>query len=964
MSPEVEILLQLPSTDARNHWLQEHYPSVHKPLVADLRSAAQLSEQKNPQRTLEIGHILDEVAQLWADGITNAEAHLVQANAHRLMGDLARSLQGYRKASDLYHQLKLPDELANVSIGEIEVHLELGDYAIALELADSSIEYFREGNDEERLGRTLMNRGNIYARMGKLEEALADYEQAKEYFSTLQLSHFLGMIEANQGYILEQLNKFRESEARYLAAQSYFDSAKMAHASAQIEHNLAYLAFAKGEYQQALQLFSHARTVFEQQNAKIDIAFLDLYRSEVYLALNLWDKAVGDLQSAAEYFHAAEMPWEEARSILNRAIGLTHLGELELARTDFDAARTIFERLSTPIWVALVDFYYSFMQLHLTQYEAAKLLSAQAYEVFADVRMLNHAAQCQINLGMIAIAMNNLDEARSHLAQALSVFDDIGLPTILYQYHYGMAQVYQKKDQWDAAQQSYLDAFVHIERLEQNISSDDYKISFRKNKQLVYESYILACLQQGGVEQHEQAFVTLERAKATILLSALERGLENKESFPAGSELATRIRSLQEELAWHYNRLFVPTDEDNRGEGAATLVGLVSERERLLSRLLEQAKEQDHSSGPTSNQPSHPASSLSVTDIQDVLPTGTVLIEYFVSEHAISVFVISQEGFSTITLAVEQSSVLSDLQEVQAQMGRFRHGQPFVQQHSSILLQSTQSTLQSLFAELLEPALEHIDATVATPVDALIIVPHGILHFIPFHALYDGTQYLLQRYRVSYAPSSAILCHLVNRERTNYSAPSIVMGLSDKLIPQAEAEVKIVANLFPAAQLHSQRDATSDMLLKSDGHIPFLHLASHALFRADNPSYSAIKLDDRWLTLHELEALRLRADLVILSACDTGLSQIHAGDELTGFYGLFFRKAAQALTLSLWQVDDSATIELMTRYYAELSRGAMCQVALHIAQLEVLSKHPHPYFWASFILTGNPLHCLLPANNP
>lgn len=95
--------------------------------------------------------------------------------------------------------------------------------------------------------------------------------------------------------------------------------------------------------------------------------------------------------------------------------------------------------------------------------------------------------------------------------------------------------------------------------------------------------------------------------------------------------------------------------------------------------------------------------------------------------------------------------------------------------------------------------------------------------------------------------------------------------------------------------------------------------------------------------------------MVTLSACETGRHQVAVGDELVGLCRGFFAAGTQSLLVSLWMVDDQATAALMRLFYQELQSGRPVHQALRTAQLAILAQHPHPYFWAAFVLSGNPL---------
>jgi CHAT domain-containing protein len=150
----------------------------------------------------------------------------------------------------------------------------------------------------------------------------------------------------------------------------------------------------------------------------------------------------------------------------------------------------------------------------------------------------------------------------------------------------------------------------------------------------------------------------------------------------------------------------------------------------------------------------------------------------------------------------------------------------------------------------------------------------------------------------------------------------------------------------------SDAEATTDALQSASFGCSVLHLACHGLFRADNPMFSSLKLHDAWLTAADVMQLDLAGTLVTLSACESGRNEVFAGDELIGLTRAFLGVGVSSLVVSLWLVQDETTASLMEKYYERLSDGAGPAEALRAAQLAIKDEHPHPYYWAPFVLVG------------
>ncbi len=232
-----------------------------------------------------------------------------------------------------------------------------------------------------------------------------------------------------------------------------------------------------------------------------------------------------------------------------------------------------------------------------------------------------------------------------------------------------------------------------------------------------------------------------------------------------------------------------------------------------------------------------------------------------------------------------------------------------------------------------------------------MVVPHRALHYVPFHALHDGDSYVVERREVSYAPSAGVLRHCLARPEPEFRR-ALLLGVADEQTPRVREEIAALAPLFPEADALLDGQATLAALRERAPTADVLHLACHGQFRPDSPLFSSLKLGDGWLTARDAYTLDLRAGLVTLSACETGVSAVAPGDELIGLVRGFFYAGAPTLLLSLWTVDDEATAELMTDFYTDLRAGSRPAAALRAAQLRQMRARPHPFFWSPFVLTG------------
>lgn len=248
--------------------------------------------------------------------------------------------------------------------------------------------------------------------------------------------------------------------------------------------------------------------------------------------------------------------------------------------------------------------------------------------------------------------------------------------------------------------------------------------------------------------------------------------------------------------------------------------------------------------------------------------------------------------------------------------------------------------------------------------EALVVIPHGPLHYLPFQALRGPRGYLIEDRALSYAPSASVLGYLLSKERGSrrqiLALGNPDVGSSSLALPGAEREVQHIKVLFPEAEVYVRKDATKERLLARAPQNNVVHVGAHAAVDEVDPLYSVIHLASTGsqsgaLEAHEVYEMDLsKVGLVTLSACETGLGKVSRGDEVWGFTRTFFAAGARGVVVSLWPVGDVSTSRLMEKFYAGL-RADSAQQALRAAQLDLLrsADHTHPFFWAAFNIEGD-----------
>ena len=200
-------------------------------------------------------------------------------------------------------------------------------------------------------------------------------------------------------------------------------------------------------------------------------------------------------------------------------------------------------------------------------------------------------------------------------------------------------------------------------------------------------------------------------------------------------------------------------------------------------------------------------------------------------------------------------------------------------------------------------------------------------------------------------PSASVYSLCCARE-SSFRDESLVMGIPDAPRPISKTKPGMRLRRFRKHAFVLGRMPPKRALREHGPSSRFIHIATHGLFRSDNPMFSSIRLGDSHLSLFDLYQLPLSAELVTLSGCSTGLNVVVGGDELVGLMRGLFYAGAQGILVSLWDVHDRSTSEFMRLFYRDLQRYSDKAEAVRAAMLELRQNYPHPYFWAPFVLVG------------
>jgi CHAT domain-containing protein len=936
-------LVDLNDESSQIEFVSRH-PSLLRPeAVVELTDRIREQVRVDVQQALHMADAALLIANRLDDKESLARALRAKANVLYAKGEHASAVELHEQAVVLFEESGKTHEVARTLSGSIQPLQLMGEYSRAFAAGDRARKIFADEGNTWRLARLEINIGNIHYRQDRFAEALACYERAYQGLSASNDPEGIAAVLSNMATCYISLNAFSKALDSYQKARQFCEDHGMPLLVTQADYNIAYLHYLRGEYSKAIEMLRATRLNSKKIGDAYHHALCNLDLAELYLELNLSSEAAELAQQGYEGFRKLDMGYESAKCLAFSAMAASQQGRAFEGLKLFAEAREIFVKEKNQAWPSLIDLYRALVFFNEGRFFEARRHCNEALDSFRSLNLTSKSVVAHLLLARIALRTDDLDQAFQHANGALERVTELEAPLLTYQTHLQLGDIHTAKHDSGSAYASYQIARQALETLRSSLQGEELKIAFIKNRLEVYEHLVELCLSKNtDLAATEEAFTYVEQAKSRSLMDLFVRPAPAlTESSPAQSQLVRSIRDLREELNWYYSRIEREQlqPELPSPERIAALQEQARQREKELVRALQDATEADATQAGL-QMPSH----VSIATIRAAIPPDTLLVEYFRVRDRILACVLGPDTLEICPVTLE-TRVSNLLRLLQFQLSKFRLNPEYLAAVHDSLVQGMQAHLKELYDELIAPIASRLQA------NHLVFVPHGLLHYVPFHALFDGSQHIIERHTVSYSPSASIYAFCQSRT-ANSSGASLVFGIPDQQAPAILEEVQVVSGLLDHAELFVGEDAGESVLRSKGPTSHMIHIATHGRFRQDNPMFSAIRMGDSFLSLFDLYQLRLPVELITLSGCSTGLNVVAAGDELMGLARGLLHAGAQSLVLSLWDVHDKSTAEFMSAFYHGLRQGKPKAKALQGAMLKLKSSYPHCYQWAPFILMG------------
>lgn len=542
---------------------------------------------------------------------------------------------------------------------------------------------------------------------------------------------------------------------------------------------------------------------------------------------------------------------------------------------------------------------------------------------------------------------------------------------LIWQSHYGLARACENRQDISSALEQYRKAIVVLDGLREKLPLRVYNPGFFQDKMEVYTSFIhfLFMLHEKNPSRIylEEAFACAEKSRARGFLDSFKEASVDLK-LPQASDL----REEQKRIAGEISRLQIQLQKKLLSpEQKAGLLRKLEESETAYQDIFVRINRRD----PKAGERRFPGP-FGYADIrQELLGEGTALVEFILGEEYSFAFLATKE-----TLALAKLPAAKNIFPLVSNYLRFLN-------HKERKEFKAKKGGQRLYELLLGKFHTHLQ----NGITKIIIVPDGFLYYLPFESvvMVESTvsgkrrpgSYLIERYEISYGPSASGIIQLRERRKEEHPGKDLLAIANPTLLESqkliyglpydlpdlrfALQEVRSISRFFDSQRatilLGSQ---TEEGRLKSLDWRKYriVHFAAHGVVEDDTWKHSGLLLwreeeseEDGFFQPRDIYLLKLASDLVVLSACQTGKGSLESGEGLLGFAGAFLFAGADSVIVSQWNIVDQSTSRFMEDLYKSLTEGKPIPQALREAKVKMIhSEYSHPYFWAPFILIGDP----------
>lgn len=935
---------------------------------------------------------------------------------HKRLGEFEQSIVFFEKALHINRAINNAkgEFFALLNLGQSLRYLNRQPEAGAA--VKRALALSRELGDREKEAAALNELGVFYYRGGEIDKCLAIFEAAASIFAELDRPVRRASILNNIGLINRLFGNLEAAVANYQTALEIFRRAEKPDGEADVLLNLAAVY---GESFRAVEAMDHydlALSIYRETGNRQRQAVVLNSIGVFYVTLGDYYKALDHYTRAAELANSIGNRRQYGAALKNSGLLYLNLDDPDKALRYLNKALEISREVKNPRDEGLILKNIGLAHEKNGELGKSKRFLYESLKILRRIGNRFGEGQALYSIGSVLHKTGDTKAAMDFYDRALAISRELTATGEEAKIHFGRARLERDAGAFDRARQSVEQAIEKIEAMRAGIPGPDLRTKFFALGRDAYDFHIDLLMRQNDREPSTgliaAAFDLSERARARSLLeSLLESNTEIRQGLDAG--LLDRERRLQNQInARERYRMTLKA-----GKAAPEKIAKIEADLRFLLDELRKVRIEIRSRSPAYAALVRPQP-LGLAEIRrDVLDDETVLFEYALGADSSYLWIVTREGVKIRRLparewiaaavrrfyrALNRRGEMPGEERPAGRRARFDAADP-----------ELAAAGRELSLMILPPDLAKLGGK------RLAIVADGLLQYVPFGALTIDNAvpaehaanrqtaardeiFLIENHEIVYLPSASTLAVLRNRKRP--PARNRIAVLADPVFSAADARVKAKARKNAGqspdeavvrlrSQLRSdfsrlrfsRREAAAISRLVNDGEkfvaLDFaasrrslndenisrsrlLHFATHGIVMSEFPELSGIVLSlvtergetqDGFLRLHDIYNLRLAAELVVLSACDTALGREVKGEGIVGLTRGFMYAGADRVVASLWKVEDRATAELMEKFYrAMIADGQRPAAALRTAQIEMLGdeRRRHPFFWAAFTLQG------------
>jgi len=851
------------------------------------------------------------------------------ANAYETQGN-------YTEALGYINRAYFIDSIRNNKLEYIEdvrekgrIYLFIGNYKVGMAYLEYSLK-LNEGMENSlktanklSIANTYFSLGETNLVLGKYNEAIVNINKAISLYS--ENNNWQGLMESElvMAEILIDFGDYEQAKKLLLKSMKRAEENKIN--TARQNQALGEIAGMTGEYEKELKYRLVALDEANKTNITPQIIWAMVKTGDAYFSLN-------DMKRANGYYSGA-IKLKQSKNINAQGIDAS----INMRTGNALSANKFYISAGSQLGSSLALLRMAETYIRHKQPDSAMYCYNQTLQYFTQSNIKEGIAKVNLLKGKFYIESDSLSKASQcfDLAQNYT-----RKPEILWQYWFHKGRLSEKYNQLDSAKNAYLKSIDIIENLRSKISLDELKSTFTDAKIEVYDRLIMLLLKMG---LNNEAYDISERARSRAFLDMISNkkieAKDDKDKDLIGKEQASRLQIM------HLSQLIEKYElEENLADSSAMVKYKQIKEEYANAQLNYDELLQKLKLNKSSYTSLIVVETASIKDIQKSLDNKTALVEYWVGTSKLIAWVISNKKISTKIIDIRGDDLRDDIMTSRFYLGKSTDKVYYYVKHD--------------YESLILPIEDELKGF-----PFLCIVPHNVLHLLPFQALMNSNdQFMFENFSISYAPSGSIYLKCLQAS-ANTANKFLGMALGDLEInqfsglPGTSLEVEQISRLYPEETVKLKEETTESFLKQEASKFNIIHLATHGYFNGNDPMNSFVlfapsKDDDGKLMVREVFGLNLNSKLVTLSACETGITSITQGDEMVGLSRAFIYAGTPSIIVSLWNVSDASTTLLMEKFYKNLQSHNLHE-ALTLAQKDLIQQYRLPFYWAPFVLIGN-----------